>query len=178
MKLAKIDKTLQPKPLSPAQLNAIELLAQGYSDTDTAKAVKVSRQTIHAWRTGSTDFQEALEQTRAELWKESRNQLRTLTLKAIGTLRQAIEGGSVLASVAVLRHALAIMPEDTQKDNTIRFMLSEQRDKCYAGEVLELMELRKKLKPEIDFESMSESELADYSRAYEARRKEKRHEQL
>lgn len=168
MKLAKINKPLHSELLSPAQLNAIELLSQGFNDTETAKAVKVSRQTIHAWRTGNAPFKEALGNARELLWKESRNQLRSLTLKAIGTLRQAIEGGSVLASVAVLRHALAIMPQEPEANKTEVVVRWEERDKCYAGEVLELMELRKKYKPEIDFESMSESELADYSRAYEA----------
>ena len=168
MKLAKINKPLHSELLSPAQLNAIELLSQGFNDTETAKAVKVSRQTIHAWRTGNAPFKEALDNARELLWQESRNQLRSLTLKAIGTLRQAIDGGSVLASVAVLRHALAIMPQEPEANKTEVVVRWEERDKCYAGEVLELMELRKKYKPEIDFESMSESELADYSRAYEA----------
>jgi len=177
MKLAKADITLHSEPLSPAQLNAIELLAQGSSDTDTAKAVKVSRQTIHAWRTGNAAFREALEQTREELWKESRNQLRSLAGKAIATLKKAVEEGSVFASLAVLRQAMAAMPEEAAGDNRTEVIVRyETREKCYAGEVLELMELRKQLKPEIDWDSMSESELAVYSRAYEARMEGRKHE--
>jgi hypothetical protein len=167
MKLAKRTKILHSELLSPAQLNAVELLSQGFNDTETAKAVKVSRQTIHAWRTGNAPFKEALGNARESLWQESRNQLRSLTLKAIGTLRQAIDGGSVLASVAVLRHALAIMPQEPEANKTEVLVRWETREKCYAGEVLELMELRKKYKPEIDFESMSHVELEEYSRNFE-----------
>jgi DNA-binding CsgD family transcriptional regulator len=44
----KADKTLRFKPLSIEQRNAIDLLIVGKSDQETADAVGMTRQTIHA----------------------------------------------------------------------------------------------------------------------------------
>lgn len=95
------------KDLTPAQLTAIELLAQGYSDTKAAKAAKVSRQSVNAWRHSNEPFKEALREAREAIWKESRERLRALSGKALDTLEQAIEEGSIPAALGLLRACIA-----------------------------------------------------------------------
>ena len=161
-----VDKNGQKRTLSPAQLNAVELLSQGFNDTETAKAVKVTRQSIHSWRTGNQAFQEALTSARETLWRESRNQLRSLTGNAIKTLKNAIEGGSVLASVAVLRHALAIMPEEKLGDTTIHVVYNWVKDKTKPeAEEATLREKYQKAIDTGDYSKLTDDELKALSNA-------------
>lgn len=69
-----------PKPSTPiyarqhahvltlAQHNAVDLLASGKTDTETAELLNLHRTTVTKWRLYSPDFQAALNIRRAETW--------------------------------------------------------------------------------------------------------------
>lgn len=107
--MTKNDRTRQPAALTPAQKNAAELLASGLNDKETAALARVSRQTLNGWKNHNADFQEAIEANRADLVKNHRERLYSLTLKAFSTLERAMdEKLSVPAALGVIRATLAL----------------------------------------------------------------------
>lgn len=96
------------KKLTPAQSAAVDHLAAGSSVTDTAKAAKVTRQTVSGWLNQDPDFRAALNRRRAELWAETGDRLRALMPRALELIEKAItEGGplGVTAALALVRMA-------------------------------------------------------------------------
>src|SRR3954454_4232061 len=61
-------------PLSPRQLNAVELLLQGLSDAEVAGQLGVDRTTIFRWRK-IEEFQNELDRHRQVLWQQTVGQL-------------------------------------------------------------------------------------------------------
>jgi hypothetical protein len=105
MKATKADKSRRWKALSQAQLNAIECLLSGMTDTETAAdpRVNVTRQTVWEWRVNDVLFRAELQQRRATLWSASAERLRGLLGKAIENITQAIESGDEAASWNLLK---------------------------------------------------------------------------
>ena len=103
--MAKLPRTTErytPRPLTVAQLNAIDLLAQGKTDTDTAAALGVHRVTVTRWRLYSPEFQAALNARRRELWATSADKLRGLAPKALDVLAEELDGPDALKAAAVI----------------------------------------------------------------------------
>lgn len=80
--------------LSLAQQSAVDLLAAGKNDTETAALLKVNRCTVTRWRLYSPVFQAALAIRRAEVWGSGAARLRALIPKAIDALAEALEQGT------------------------------------------------------------------------------------
>jgi hypothetical protein len=99
----KTSQNLAWKPLSPAQAQAIELLLLGHTDSDMAARLDRDRATIAQWRTAHPLFQATLARRRAEMWEAPQHKLLALALKAVENLGQAIDGGDVPASLALLK---------------------------------------------------------------------------
>lgn len=101
----KADKSRRWKALSQAQLNAIDCLLAGMTDTETATdpRVNVTRQTVWEWRVNDVLFRGELQQRRATLWSSTREKLRGLLGKAVANISGAIEAGDVSASWNLLR---------------------------------------------------------------------------
>jgi hypothetical protein len=95
--------------LTLAQQNAIDLLAAGKTDTETAELLQLSRVTVTKWRLYSPTFQAALNQRRAEVWGAGIDRLRCLIPKALDALAQELEDrdspNRVKAAVEILRLA-------------------------------------------------------------------------
>jgi ActR/RegA family two-component response regulator len=89
--------------LTIEQQNAIDFLAMGKTDLETAEAVGVHRGTVAKWRLHDPHFQAALNARRQEVFGAVADKLRSLAPKAVDTLATAMEGGSVSAAVAVLK---------------------------------------------------------------------------
>jgi hypothetical protein len=89
------------RELTVAQLNAIDLLATGKTDQETAEAVGVSRQTVNGWRNANPHFQAALNRRRQDLWGVTVDQLRALLPRAVAVLAEELELGPGSARVAV-----------------------------------------------------------------------------
>jgi hypothetical protein len=116
------------------QLNAIDLLAAGKTDKETAELLNLSRTCVTKWRLYDPVFQAALNQRRAEVWSAGADRLRSLIPKALDALGEELEkpgspnrkkaAGEVLRLVP-LSGALAIGPTDAEE--IVRRMVEELR---------------------------------------------------
>lgn len=95
--------TFQPKPLTPEQDAAIELLLQGQTDQAVADAIGRDRTTLWAWKTRVPFFMATLEARRQEQFGQASQRLRNLLEKALDNVAVAIEAGDVKASFEVIR---------------------------------------------------------------------------
>src|SRR6516162_1193456 len=77
--------------LTMPQLNAIDLLASGKTDKETAELLSLSRTCITKWRLYSPTFQSALNRRRAEVWGAGIDLLRCLVPKALDALAEELE---------------------------------------------------------------------------------------
>ncbi len=98
-KATKADETRHE--LTVVQLNAIDFLATGKTDQETAEAVGVTRQTVNGWRNTNPWFRAALNARRQDLWGVSVDQLRALLPRAVAVLADELEGGEQRARVAL-----------------------------------------------------------------------------
>ena len=110
--LTKADKSghaaLLARPLTVAQLNAIDQLIGGATDAEAAAAAKVSRQTVNTWRNYQPQFQAELNARRRELWAASADRLRSLVPAALAVLDSELALGTesaLRAAVTVLKLA-------------------------------------------------------------------------
>jgi hypothetical protein len=98
--------------LTLAQQNAVDLLASGKSDTETAELLQLARPTVTKWRLYDPMFQAALNVRRAEVWGSGIDRLRSLIPQALDVLATFLEVGApplrVRAAAAVL--SLAKLP--------------------------------------------------------------------
>jgi hypothetical protein len=101
----KPDKSRRWKPLSQAQLNAIDCLLAGMNDTETAAdpRVNVCRQTLWDWRMHDPLFLAELQQRRGSLWAASSERLRGLLGKAIENVAASVNEGNVADSWNLLK---------------------------------------------------------------------------
>src|SRR5215210_166260 len=92
------------RDLSIAQLNAIDCLATGQTDAETAAAVGVTRQTVNGWRNHDPRFIAALNARRLDIWGGAGDRLRALLPKALAALEAALsdEGADWRAAVRVI----------------------------------------------------------------------------
>lgn len=105
--------------LSPKQSHAVELIAQGHSITDVAKALSVQRQTVSNWRNHNTTFSEAIVAAQEDLITGNRMAL-------IATHATILRNVAELASVGThrdRRNMIAmyfdrvVRPEDIERFN-------------------------------------------------------------
>lgn len=93
------------RPLSQAQLNAIECLLAGMNDTEVAADPRVNtcRQTVWDWKMHDPLFIAELQQRRGSLWGSTREKLRGLMGKAITNIAASVESGNVADSWNLLK---------------------------------------------------------------------------
>jgi hypothetical protein len=107
--------------LTMPQLNAIDLLASGKTDKETAELLSLSRTCITKWRLYSPTFQSALNRRRAEVWGAGIDLLRSLVPKALDALAEELEKADspnrMKAAVEVLK--LAQLPYGWQQAGPI-----------------------------------------------------------
>jgi hypothetical protein len=103
--------------LTMPQLSAIDLLASGKTDKETAELLSLSRTCVSKWRLYSPEFQAALNRRRAEVWGAGIDRLRSLVPKALDALAEELEKADspnrLKAAVEVLK--LAQLPEGWQQ---------------------------------------------------------------
>ena len=121
--------TFQPKPLSPEQLNAIELLIQGETDQAVADAIGRDRTTLWHWKTRTPFFMATLEARRQEQFGQSAQRLRNLLSQAIDNIAGAVEAGDVKASFELVRatglHGFAPPTGDTNVEVLAELIMLE-----------------------------------------------------
>lgn len=72
------------------QQSAVDLLAAGKNDTETAAALNVNRVTVTRWRCYSPEFRAALAARRAEVWGAAADRLRALIPTALDAVADAL----------------------------------------------------------------------------------------
>lgn len=90
-----------PAELTVAQLSAVDLLAAGKNDVETAEALNLHRVTVTRWRNYSPEFRAALAERRKAVWGSAADRLRALLPKALDTLAVELEHGPDKAKVAL-----------------------------------------------------------------------------
>ena len=106
-------KSNKIRPLSVEQQNAIEFLIQGRSDRSVAEAIGVNRSTIWEWRKNPI-FVAALNKQRNDMWKESRERLKTLASSALDTIEQQLandDGRVALAASKLILQSNRLLGE-------------------------------------------------------------------
>ena len=123
--------------LTLTQQNAVDLLAAGKNDTDTAAALSLNRVTVTRWRLYSPEFRAALADQRAAIWGASADRLRSLLPKALDLLSEAIEDADasdrVAVALAVLKLAgpLPVIPTDpTDAEEYVRQQVDRERERA------------------------------------------------
>jgi transposase-like protein len=77
--------------LTPAQIQAVNLLAVGESITGAAEQLKVARQTISTWVNQNTNFQQALREKQSENFGDELRRVKGLTGVALAVIREGLE---------------------------------------------------------------------------------------
>lgn len=125
----------KPKPaaLTVAQLSAVDLLAGGNNDAETAAALSLHRVTVTRWRNYSPEFRAALAERRKAVWGSAADKLRALLPKALDALAAELESGDDKATVALavlkLAGSLPLVPiEPTDPDEVVREVVDAERN--------------------------------------------------
>jgi hypothetical protein len=129
------------------QLNAVDLLAAGKTDTETAELLSLDRTTVTKWRLYDPVFQATLNRRRAEVWSCGVDRLRSLIPRALDALADALEdrdhphriraAAELLRLVPLADGALTIGPIDA--DAVVRQVV-EGRRRTARGPLDDLME--------------------------------------
>ncbi len=76
--------------LTPAQIQAVNLLAVGESITGAAQQLSLARQTISKWNQDA-NFQEALREKQAEVFNEEITRAKGMTARALEVIYEGLE---------------------------------------------------------------------------------------
>jgi hypothetical protein len=95
--------------LTLAQQNAVDLLAAGKNDTETAELLKVTRVTVTRWRLYSPEFRAALAVRRADIWGAAAVRLHALIPKAVDALAEAFDRASASKRVELALQLLKLI---------------------------------------------------------------------
>ena len=87
------DKTRQANAviLEPKQEKAVEYMLAGASDSEIAKKLKVTRQTVNYWRNQDFDFIYELQMRRNQLWEGYRDELSDLYKMAVEEVKKSFK---------------------------------------------------------------------------------------
>lgn len=85
--MAKTNGNAEEKELKIVQLNAIELLSIGKTDSEVARELGIDRSTIWRWK-HDKEFIEKLASRRKELWKAISQSIENITIRALQVLEE------------------------------------------------------------------------------------------
>jgi hypothetical protein len=101
-------ETTHISTLSPVQAQVVAALAQGLTVTAAAGHAGIHRSTIYEWLKTVPGFQSAIRESREEFKETLRDDLKTLSAKALSTLHEVLDDSQAPAGVRV-RAALAVL---------------------------------------------------------------------
>lgn len=120
--------------LTVTQESAVDLLASGKNDTETAEALGIHRVTVTRWRNYLPEFRAALADRRRMIWGSAADQLRSLLPKALKVLQGNLDsedvGISTQAAYGIIRIAgkLPLEPvEPTEPYEYVRQIAHQER---------------------------------------------------
>jgi hypothetical protein len=124
------------------QQSAVDLLAAGKNDTDTAKALGLNRVTVTRWRLYSPVFQAALADQRSAIWGAAGDRLRAMLPKALEILADGLEHGKkseridIALDVLKLVGPLPLVPaESTDPEEIVRGIVKRNRERMSASRI-------------------------------------------
>lgn len=122
--------------LTLMQQNAVDLLAAGQNDTETAEELNLNRVTVTRWRLYSPEFRAALADRRAAIWGAAADRLRALLPKAIDELAEALDEADmpdrINVALALLKLAGPLPPvpaEPPDPEDIVRQIVELERDR-------------------------------------------------
>ena len=153
----------ETRQLNDKQSNAISLLVVGKTDTETAEAVGVARQTVNGWRHHNAEFVAELNYRRHELWYAQTELLRGLIGDAVAVLaddmksenKRLRQAAAVHVLKAVGRYGKSLLPHgatdaekvraDWEAEETMEFLITGGKPKVVIedksdAEILELLQ--------------------------------------
>ncbi len=77
-------------------------MLSGQTDTQIAKNISVSRDTVCRWRNHNPHFKAVLNQRRNQLWQNSTERLNSIALRSLDLLEEALIQGDVKTAFAIL----------------------------------------------------------------------------
>ena len=128
------------------QQSAVDLLAAGKNDTETAAALNLNRVTVTRWRLYSPEFRAALAVRRADIWGAAGDRLRSLIPKALDALADAlndtnnVERLNVALAVLKLAGPPAVPPDEPTDPEEVVNAVTEQeraRRRSIPGDLLD-----------------------------------------
>jgi hypothetical protein len=156
MKRQTTERNGQPRrELSAQQQAAVELLAAGKTDKQTAETLSLPAERVTKWRLYDPVFQAALNACRAEVWQASLDRLRSLIPQALDTLAEELNrsdnAGRCKVALDILR--LAKLPESAPQgpadpETIVRQAVNQERQQA-RGPLDDLTEGHKGL-PDFD----------------------------
>ena len=129
----KCDTTLQRIGLTVAQESAIDALAAGKKDGETAALVGVNRVTVTRWRLYSPHFQAALNERRRAVWAAGLDRLRALVPLALDAVADELANADRPNRLKAAFGLLKLVPLDavpfgpTDPDVIVRGVVAERR---------------------------------------------------
>jgi hypothetical protein len=144
---------LHRRGLTLPQQNAVDLLASGKNDTETAAAVGVNRVTVTRWRLYDPVFQAALNALRRETWGVSLERLRGLIPMALDALAEILSDAAhpgrlkvALVLLDMMRPGSLAPTGPTDAEDIVRGIVKARRSNA-PGLFDEMFEEKKNLPP-------------------------------
>jgi len=113
---------------SEKQERALELMLRGETDTQIAKAMKITRQTLYYWRTQDARFMKALAERRSILREQAREELLELSHAATEAVRRALVSKDERIQLQAAKMVLSLLKmdkEDELEESPILELLGE-----------------------------------------------------
>jgi hypothetical protein len=112
--------------LSPLQLQALDLLLQGVTITETAQQLEISRYTIHHWARNIPAFIAVFQECRQRHQEDVMDRYHALAAPSVKLLQNLIEAENKPDSIR-LRAALAVMKSIETGGPNVPFTLEQRQ---------------------------------------------------
>jgi len=109
------------------QERAMDMMMRGETDTEIAKAMKITRQTLYYWRTQDARFIKALAERRSILREQAREEMLELSHAATEAVRRALSSKDERIQLQAAKMVLSMLKldkEDELEDSPILELLS------------------------------------------------------
>jgi transposase-like protein len=101
---------------SEKQERALEMMLRGETDTQIAKTMKITRQTLYYWRTQDARFMKALAERRSILREQTREELLELSHAATEAVRGALASKDERVQLQAARLVLSMLKIDKEDE--------------------------------------------------------------
>ncbi len=117
-----INQHITDEELKSKQEMAVELIANGKTDLEVAKAIQVGRQTVNEWKNHDVEFQLDLQIRRREIIFALRDKLNELVMTSMGIIQKNLENKdpkvqlNVALQIMKMATKLGIGRDETDKE--------------------------------------------------------------